>query len=149
MLLMKYINKYNTINSISDIQQTIVFSASYGHFPTVRNSVVQYNSIITNIGSAYSRTDCTFTAPTDGQYVFSWSTSQYDHRYTYTSIVKNGLAILYEAVGHISSDAMDSTSQTVVMHLSRGDRVWIRDDHGGANTYYEGHYVGVFTGFKL
>ena len=67
---------------------------------------MQYNSIITNIGSAYKLTDCSILPPPQTANTCSHG----QHLSTTTAIltppyVKNGLAILYEAVGHLSSDA--------------------------------------------
>ena len=135
------------------MQNKILFSAKMQRSGSanVKNGVLQYNKVITNIGGAYNPSDCTFTAPSDGFYMFSWSTTQYSSNgaRTITAIVKNGAEQLFESSyvygGH---DVMDAASQTVTMHLATGDRVWIKLE-SGSNPYVNGVYEGVFTGFKL
>ena len=134
------------------IEKKILFSAklpkpqSY----TVRNNVLQYNRVITNIGGAYNPTDCVFTAPVTGYYVFSWSTSQYNRKYTYSAITKNGVELLNESVyAHDNNDAAESTSQTITIRLGIGDRVLVKLTQG-QNPYVAGDaFDGIFTGFKL
>ena len=115
----------------------------------MKNSVVQYTNVITNIGGGYNPLQSTFIAPAEGNYFFAWSTSQYRNRYTYTSIVKNGSPLLYVTVGWTGDTQADSTSQTIAIHLSVGDRVWINHDSASNAPYIDIHYMGVFTGFLL
>ena len=88
-----------------------------------------------------------FIAPVDGYYVFSWSTSQYGSRWTHSVITKNGEDLLVESVH--SYNAGDSTSQTVVLHLVTGDRVWIKRKSGDYPYNLNNNFDAVFTGFKL
>ena len=139
----------------SGLQRKIVFSAKLPATiaDTVKNGVLQYNQIITNIGGSYNPVDCVFTAPLDGYYIFSWSTSQVDRKYTYSVITKNGAEMLYEgAYTYYIQHAVDSTSQTVSMQLQAGDRVWIKLKAGNnphVQTTQIDFFESVFTGFKL
>ena len=118
----------------------------------VRNNVLQYTNVLTNVGGAYNPADSTFTAPIDGYYVFAWSTSQYSSHNTVSSIMKNGVRMLNEcAVTEEVPFQGDSTSQTVALHLVKGDRIWIKLI-GGTQPFLEGvgrafNDVIVFTGF--
>ena len=119
----------------------------------MKNNVVQYNSVITNAGGAYDATECVFTAPSDGYYVFTWSTSQYDGKYTDTAIVKNGAEFLSEtAYANAGSDTAATSSQTVTIHIGVGDRIWIKTlSRGTAHPHveYNNRFEGVFTGLKI
>ena len=134
----------------SALPQNILFSAKLSS-PTVRNSILQYTDVTTNTGNGYDPTQCTFVAPVQGDYLFTWSIPQLGRRYSYSSIVKNDSPLLYETVGMGSVDGMDSASQTIALHLSAGDRVWIKYQGGTCNNvpYIDKNYNGVFTGFLL
>ena len=87
---------------IAGLQNKIVFSAKLPNSiaASVKNSVLQYNQVITNIGGAYDITDCVFTAPIDGYYVFFWSVTQShqnNRQYTQTAITKNGAEIVRDS----------------------------------------------------
>ena len=118
----------------------------------VKNNVIQYNRVITNQGSAYNPSDSVFTVPVEGFYMFSWSITQYDRKYTDTAIVKNGAEFLKESAFVFGgSGVMDSSSQTVTIHLVTGDRIWIKYI-GGSHPYIQkgdGRFEGVFTGIRL
>ena len=117
----------------------------------VKNNVIQYNRVITNKGGAYNTADSVFTASVEGYYVFSWPMTQYNEKITDAAIVKNGAEFLKESA-YVSGgvDVMDSSSQTVTIHLVTGDRIWIKYI-GGSNPFVEGNgrFEGVFTGFRL
>ena len=118
----------------------------------VKNGILQYTTVITNVGGAYNPADSTFTAPIEGYYVFSWSTSQYNHHYTLSSIMKNGARILSESVYTYASGGQgDSTSEIVTLHLVQGDRVWIKLIQGN-DPYVDSNKFGdinSFSGFLL
>ena len=118
----------------------------------VKNNILQYTTVIINVGGAYNPTDSTFTAPIEGYYVFSWSTSAFNRKYTLSSIMKNGDRIASQSVFALAVvNQGDSTSETVVLHLVQGDRVWINLFRGDA-PYIDGSSfedINVFTGFLL
>ena len=119
---------------------------------TVRNNVLEYNRVITNVGGAYNPTDCVFSAPIDGYYVFSWSTSQYYSEHTYSAITNNGVDLLNESVyAHYNNDAAESTSQTITIRLVKGDdhEVWVKFTKGQYPYVAGDAFDGVYTGYKL
>ena len=119
----------------------------------MKNNVLQYTNVITNVGGGYNPATSTFTAPTEGYYVFAWSTSKFDMFYCLTSIVKNGTPILNESAFAANSHLQvgDSTSQTVVIHLEKGDRIWIKYIRDSPPFLDTGGFVDIdaFTGFRL
>ena len=136
------------------LQKKVLFSAKMEISNRVKNNVLQYSNVITNVGGAYNPADSTFTAPIEGFYVFAWSTSQYNRHYTASSLMKNGARMFSQGVytGEVTGQG-DSTSQTGTLHLAKGDRVWIKlivgtppfiEKAGGAF-----NDVDAFTGFLL
>ena len=101
---------------------------------TVKNRVLQYNRVITNIGIAYSPRNCVFTATDVGYYLFSWSTSQYDYQLTYYALTKNRAEILNEHAHAGVHQAMDSTSQTFGTRGQSVDQIqwWKLSIHGSS-----------------
>ena len=143
---------YHQIVFILVMQQKILFSAklSSNVSANVKNGVLQYNTVITNVRGAYNRKDCVFTTPVEGYYAFSWATSQFDRKLTYSALMKNGAVILYQSAYALSvENASDSPSHTLSDHLMSGDRVWVAKTDG-SNPYVDSSGNGcVFTGIKL
>ena len=140
---------------LSVLHDKVLFSAKMNPSNKLKNGILQYSNVITNVGGAYNPADSTFTAPMEGYYVFSWSTSTYDRKYTVSSIMKNGARTVSQSAyaGAVTNQG-DSTSETAVLHLVQGDRVWINLYQGEApymdgaaySTYRD---INVFTGFLL
>ena len=129
-----------------------MFSAKMNPSNRVKNGILQYTHVITNVGGGYNPAYSMFTAPLEGHYVFSWSTSTWNRRYTLSSIMKNGARIVSQSAYAYTVDSQgDSTSETAVLHLVQGDRVWINLYKGDA-PYMDGAAykdINVFTGFLL
>ena len=116
----------------------------------LKNGILQYSNVITNVGGAYNPADSTFTAPMEGYYAFAWSTSAYNRQSTLSSITKNGARIVSQsAYANAVTNQGDSTSETVVLHLVQGDRVWINLYEGSAPYMDGGGFkdINIFTGF--
>ena len=103
-----------------------MFSAKMNPSNRVKNGILQYTHVLTNVGRGYNPAYSTFTAPIEGYYLFSWSTSTYNRQYTWSSIMKNGARILSQTVyAYGVNNQGESSSETAVLYLARGDRVWI------------------------
>ena len=136
----------------SALQTATVFSAKLptSSSASVKNGVMQYNQAINNVGGAYDVKDCVFTAPQEGYYVFFWSVTQYNRKYTRSVITKNGAELLNASAyaGDVTYDVAKS-SQTVTIHLVPGDRVWIKFKGPQSPYVADPQFSSVFTGFKL
>ena len=151
-ILLPFISRNEIGFFFTELQYKVMFSAKMDLSNKVKNKVLQYSNVITNVGGAYNPADSTFMAPIEGYYVFSWSTSAWDRKYTLSSIMKNGARILSQsAYANAVTNQGDSTSETVVLHMVQGDRVWI-DLYKGSAPYMDfGAFtdINVFTGFLL
>ncbi|CAC5388796.1 unnamed protein product [Mytilus coruscus] len=112
-----------------------------------KGSVVIYDDVITNEGNGYTLSTGIFTAPAEGLYSFSWTTTTVAHKYFYTYLAVNGYMIARSHAGH--DNVSLSASQTVVVHLKNHDKVNIKvqDDHNGQFIYSEGW--STFSGFII
>ena len=137
---------------LSVLHNKVLFSAKMNPSNKLKNGVLQYSIVITNVGGAYNPAESTFTAPMEGYYVFSWSTSIYHRQYTLSSIMKNGARIVSQsAFANFVDSQGESTSETAVLHLVQGDRAWISLYNGDAPYMDNGGFqdINVFTGFLL
>ena len=116
----------------------------------MKNNVLQYNQVITNNGGAYDATDCVFTAPVQGFYVFFWSVTQNTKKITQSAITKNGAEIVRDSAFALGGDwDLAKSSQTVTMHLVAGDRVWIKYEGPHPPYVTDRQFSSVFTGLRL
>ena len=111
-----------------------------------QNTKVVYDKVITNIGSGYNPQTGIFTCPTDGDYVFTWNTmSGGSGQNCYAFICRNGASSL-ETYSYEFRSANEVASNTVVFHLTMGDKIWIQTN--GCD-YFEGYPYTAFSGWKL
>ena len=130
--------------NLKNVAFTASASVNHGDW---QNTKVVYDKVITNIGSGYSPQTGIFTCPSDGEYVFTWSmmsgsSSSYNcNAYIY----RNGARSL-ETYSYESSSGYEVASNTVVFHLSMGDKVWIQTSDCD---YFQGYPYTAFSGWKL
>ncbi|XP_071166726.1 complement C1q tumor necrosis factor-related protein 3-like [Mytilus edulis] len=98
------------------------------------NHTIHFDRVITNNGQSYNPLDGIFHTPVTGTYVFIWTTTNRDHSYMNSELLKNGVR-----VARAMSDAMDHADYAVatsfaVINLTEGDEVWIQSGtwHSGA-----------------
>ncbi|KAK3096451.1 hypothetical protein FSP39_000286 [Pinctada imbricata] len=133
---------------ISEGNRTIAFTVSTSSgLQNYNHKIIKYDKVFTNKGSAYNTNTGIFTCPTTGTYVFTWSTmSSLDSQPCSAYIYHNGNRLLvaysYEAGGSYHETA----SNTMVLTLTMGDRVWIQTETG---TYCYGYPYTGFSGWKI
>lgn len=112
-----------------------------------KGSDVVYDKVITNDGNGYNPLTGIFTAPAEGLYSFSWTTTTQANKCFFTYIAVNGNMI---ARNHAGTDSVDlSASQTVVVHLKTHDKVNIKvQDNYFADLMYGGGW-STFSGFRI
>ena len=104
----------------------VAFSA----YPTTtidydEGAIVQFDSIVTNIGDAYSEQLSVFQCPSDGIYLFSISLFTTVETFMSANIVKDGVVLLASR-----SDYTDSiqSSVVVVTDCLASETVWVECD---------------------
>lgn len=124
----------------------VAFSAALKHnIQLGQDQIIEFDTVITNIGNAFDTRHSHFTAPVKGIYLFSGSLFVAPGYYAHADIVKNGNAIgyLYAYSNHHIS------TETIVVTLETGDMVWIK--HRGdavGQSLIEGKNVERFNTFS-
>ena len=107
-----------------------------------------FDKVITNIGNGYNLNHGQFTAPVKGLYFISVTLFNFYHISPTMEIVQNGnpLVDMYlDGSGHQNS----AMTQTLVLLLNTGDKVWIRSKTDGAKlSGLAGQPNGVFNTFS-
>ena len=147
-LCLFFISKGNDGNKPTPGTKAVAFMATstYVQSNMADKQVIQFNHIVTNEGGAYDNSTNIFTTPVDGTYNFQ------------TTILTNNDVEIW---GHIdvnespkvwfnakaSDNRHDSGSQYLVISLSKGDKVTVRN-HGSSGNIYGGHYTSL-SGFLI
>ncbi|XP_062578978.1 complement C1q-like protein 3, partial [Saccostrea cucullata] len=119
---------------------TLTGDRSIGH-----HQVVKYDRVLTNIGRAYNPWTGHFRARYSGIYLISCTAMSERGYESYMEIVKNHhvLTTLFS-----NSGTYPMSSQTLVLRLRRGDRIWVwgRESHQVLN---DNSNFNVFSGVLL
>lgn len=108
--------------------------------------VLVFDHVVTNVGNGYDKSSGTFIAPVDGIYSFSTTVLTDNNVEIWGFIdVNESPKVWYNARG--TDGRHDSGSQSLIIRLSKGDRVTVRNYANGGNIY-GGHYT-TFSGFML
>lgn len=99
--------------------------------------------MLTNIGNGYDKWSGHFTAPIKGLYVFSCTVMAFNEHYIAVFMVKNGHVMAY---AHSNPSAWESGTISVVLTMEKGDKVWIRRNHGARLIH--GNY-NLFSGYLI
>lgn len=112
-----------------------------------KGSVVIYNDVVTNEGDGYNPSTGIFTAPTEGLYSFSWTTTASANKYFFTYLDVNGNNIARNHAG--LNTVTFSASQTVVVHLKTHDKVNIKVQDNYVGQLIRGSGWSTFSGFMI
>ena len=117
-----------------------------------RVNTIRFTHVITNIGGNYDTTTGVFTCQYPGLYVFALHLVKlYDRDSVWCAIRKNGsyLVYVFSDPDAASDGSYSGGTNSVVVHLVRGDRVDIGDCSSIANIYVHNHGETSFSGFLL
>nr|XP_046244164.1 inner ear-specific collagen isoform X2 [Scatophagus argus] len=109
------------------------------------NAPVVFSHILYNIQGSYDSSSGIYTAPINGTYVFSY------HLTVHERVLKVGLFHNFMPVVKTTDPkVLGTTSHSVILHLARGDRVWIQVKDLVTNGMYAGtDSSSTFSGFLL
>lgn len=109
------------------------------------NAPVVFAAILYNIQGGYDPSTGIYMAPINGTYVFSY------HLTVHERVLKVGLFHNFiPVVKTTDPKVLGTTSHSVVLHLARGDMVWIQVKDSVTNGMYAGtESSSTFSGFLL
>ncbi|XP_051234123.1 collagen alpha-1(X) chain-like [Dicentrarchus labrax] len=121
------------------------FSACINQSFPMENLPVPFQHIFTNKQGHFNPSSGIYTAPVNGTYVFSFHLAVAD------KTLKVGLFHnFYPVVKSTETTDHSTTSQTVVLHLKMGDRVWLQVKDGTTNGMYtDRESSSTFAGYLL
>ena len=106
--------------------------------------------IITNVGGGYNGNNGVFTAPRDGVYVFFCKITGRDNSGNmYFEFTLNGSAKTENLVYGRSANPYRTSSNSIVLQLTHGDRVWINMHRGGKHYSISAGGDQSFSGYLL
>ena len=112
-----------------------------------QNQLIVFDRVVTNVGNAYNPHVGVFTAPVTGIYGFSVSLIDYMGHTNEYKFYKNNDAISRIFLHAPDAGHHESTSQTIVLQLSKGDDVTLRNMYGDESL--RGDNYCSFAGFVV
>ncbi|XP_060072080.1 uncharacterized protein LOC132551953 [Ylistrum balloti] len=135
-------------------KQEKAFSAqATGHSVSlVTHQTVMFPHVVLNEGAVYDNLTGVFTCPEPGVYYFSVTIMAFRDDEVETELVVNGYQMMINYAGGYQRH--DQTTNSVVVRLNTGDRVWVRilqnpavNTDGAIRIY--GYAWSTFSGFML
>lgn len=121
------------------------FAAGLASSYPLPNAPVVFTNVLYNVQGSYDPTSGLYTAPINGTYVLSY------HLTVHERVLKVGLFHNFTPVVKTTDPkVLGTTSHSLVLHLARGDRVWIQVKDEVTNGMYAGPEASsTFSGFLL
>ncbi len=121
------------------------FSASINQSFPIHNLPVPFVNVLTNQQGHFNPAKGIYTAPVNGTYVFSLHLAVADRT------LKVGLYVnFFPLVRSTETTDQSTTSQTLVLHLNMGDRVWLQVKNNVTNGMYtNSESSSTFSGYLL
>nr|XP_006813255.1 PREDICTED: complement C1q tumor necrosis factor-related protein 4-like [Saccoglossus kowalevskii] len=115
---------------------------------SLESQVITYDKLMANKGKSFDRNTGIFTAQTPGIYYFSFNVRSYDGKHIGITLMKNE-----ETTTAIATDAGDrkvAQSQSIMLQLEVGDRVWLQlGPHKEYAIYSNSFNYVTFNGFLI
>ncbi|XP_061185598.1 otolin-1-A-like [Saccostrea echinata] len=110
--------------------------------------IIRYSRVTYNLGRGYRRG--IFRAPSTGVYVFYFTSMPQRGKGDALWLVKNGRLVVESVSGRLSS-AYNMGSNMAILHLRRGNKVWVQTSPKwkSAYTYKYKYSANSFSGFRL
>ena len=135
----------------AESSEMVAFTATVTQFMTSQSGqTLVFPHIITNVGGGYNGNNGVFTAPRDGVYVFFCKITGRDNTSDmYFEFILNGSAQTRNLVYGRSANPYRTSSNSIVLQLTHGDRVWIKIYYGGKHYSYGVGGDQSFSGYLL
>ncbi|XP_048360123.1 complement C1q tumor necrosis factor-related protein 3 isoform X1 [Sphaerodactylus townsendi] len=125
----------------------VAFMASMATHFSNQNSGIIFSSVETNIGNFFDVMTGRFGAPVDGVYFFTFNMMKHeDVEDVYVYLMHNGNTV-FSLYSYESKGKMDTSSNSVVLKLAKGDEVWLRMGNGALHGDHQ--RFSTFAGFLL
>ncbi|KAL4217383.1 hypothetical protein ACF0H5_023834 [Mactra antiquata] len=129
--------------------EEVAFSAGITSSQTLHNGErVAFDSLYTNIGSAYDTNTGIFNCPFSGIYLFQVHTMASQDKSSWLELYHNSYYI-FSLYGH-SNNEYGAASNSVILRLSKGDQVYVRSVNSkyGASTDIYGQVDEIYSTFS-
>ncbi|KAL4228034.1 Complement C1q tumor necrosis factor-related protein 6 [Mactra antiquata] len=109
------------------------------------HQTIIFDNIFANDLGGYSDMTGVFTAPLNGTYFFTASVMSQSGKHLESEICLNGASLVYM---YSFDTYYEQGTNSVILVLKTGDRVWVRHTNTPGSTAYGGHW-STFSGFML
>ena len=100
-----------------------------------KNEVIQFRTVILNIGQAYVEATGIFIAPVSGIYIFSIQVATSSGKHGIFQLAVNDSSnVILQIAKYNSASSYSSTSGTVAHKLTKGQQVWVQFQYNSGST---------------
>ncbi|XP_053151043.1 complement C1q tumor necrosis factor-related protein 3 isoform X4 [Hemicordylus capensis] len=125
----------------------VAFMASMATHFSNQNSGIIFSSVETNAGNFFDVMTGRFGAPVNGVYFFTFNMMKHeDVEEVYVYLMHNGNTV-FSLYSYESKGKTDSSSNSAVLKLLKGDEVWLRMGNGALHGDHQ--RFSTFAGFLL
>lgn len=103
--------------------------------------------VITNTGSGYDQHTGNFHVPVSGSYMFVVNCMGPIDGYIYVDIVVDDASV-DETISHGDTYHWDHVSESIILHLKQGQRVWLKQNENLTKSIRGSHW-STFSGFLI
>lgn len=132
----QFVYIFRTDKRVDELGSTVAFHAKTGsaQYHMSFDQTILFSDVTQNFGNGYDPSTGIFTCPKSGLYFFSLT--------------------IYAGASDDDLNVYDSGTNTVILHLKHGDKIWPKVDHyygWGTNNYITlyGDHWSTFTGFLI
>ena len=139
------------ICTFAESSEQVAFTATVTQDMTSQyGQTLVFPHIITNVGGGYNGITGVFTAPRDGVYVFFCKITGRDNPSSMSfEFILNGSAKTTNLVLGGSANPYRTSSNSIVLQLTHGDRVWVKMETGGNHYSWGAGGDQSFSGYLL
>jgi len=120
--------------------------------------LINFSSVVSNVGGYFSTSDKKFTCPISGRYFFSvgvrYNSGISTSDFTRFSLVRNGNNYanemkIMDAINFFSNSSYAESTLVVILNCAANDYFWVVDSSANTGTVYTGgncHFIGYLLG---